>query len=1012
MIKQYMKPLSLIPLILCGYAAKGHSAIIQVNTTNMSISTELNAQPIAGDSLKRSGLYIPSTLTISDLNDISKNPADAQSGSAPAISLPEAIIAANNTAGSDVILLEVNKTYTLNTPNNFWFGANALPPITSPITIRGDGIAEGQARQKTDKGAIIERDNSGPKMRLFYIAPNRYVSNSGDKRMVGLGLLTLVNVTVRNGHALGGNGSGGGAGLGGAIFNQGFLSVQSSTFTSNIAEGGVGLTDANFGGGGLGGDASANKGGGFKDSHFIGNEDSAPFQSIFGGNGGPDGSGGFGSIDDNGRNGGGKKASNSTHISFPAFGAGGGLPANALGENGNDGAFGSGGGYGDTGGNGGFGGGGGRSITASISTAGFGGGNGSSIRGGGGAGLGGAIFNHSSAILEITNSTFFGNTAKGGPGANGGSAYGAAIYSLNASLIINLSTLYGNTSTAGSGDVTNGSESSQSLYIHALTGNGVQDGFVNANSSITNSILGNSSGSDPIISFAQSGPNTQNTATFFGKNLIYPSIFEDGNAEVNFTPANSILQIQPFPDGDILADNGGFTSTILPGDNSPAIDAGDNKYFSPSIQFDQRRAIRLKDTNTSDENEAVIDIGAVEAGDNQPAAVNFLDTDEIPDSAPIELFAITNFSDIDTPVIAPNEFEPPLNYNLELEVSNAQFNIDEENVTMLEENGVTFTSAKESDGSIKSNMIKATGPAFFMQSDQSFTLITPSGDIQNLRSIRRTTSIVLDDNLGMTDGDNIELSIKIDDLGNTGKNPTTASQITDESKTFTVKPTPPTVVIGPPNQIISDSSFTLVIGFSEAVNGFEASNISITNGKITSPLTTITENQIFRTSIQAINEGDITIYIPENSVVDKIGLANSKSNTLTVTNDISKPRVSVSEPPSFVTTNDFNLTFSFNEEISGFTDSDIRISNATLSDFTEIDRKTYTVRVTPRGNNAIRFSIRENIASDSAGNGNLPLEEQLIPLQQGSNSSGSWSTYGVFMMLLLLPLRQRKKHVQ
>lgn len=132
-------------------------------------------------------------------------------------SLVEAITSANtNTAvddctaggGTDYLILPANSRFTFTAPNNSIDGANALPQITSPITIQGNG-------------SIIERSTvSGtPDFRLINI------TNSGE--------LALNNVTLQNGAA---TGAGYAAGSGGAILNRrGVLTLNNSTVRNSSA---------------------------------------------------------------------------------------------------------------------------------------------------------------------------------------------------------------------------------------------------------------------------------------------------------------------------------------------------------------------------------------------------------------------------------------------------------------------------------------------------------------------------------------------------------------------------------------------------------------------------------------------------------------------------------------------------------------------------------------------------------------------------------------------------------
>jgi hypothetical protein len=226
--------------------------------------------------------------------------------------------------------------------------------------------------------------------------------------------LVLSGLTLKNGAAVGGSSryGGGALGAGGAVFNQGGLTVDRCTFIDNVAQGGSGGDSTlNFGGAGVGGDATSSAGG-------------AP-------NGG-------------------------SGIGFNPGGFGGGGSAY---EDGADGGFGGGGGQGGlVGGNGGFGGGGGARGNTASGSGGFGGGNGGIANptdgGGGGAGMGGAIFNDA-GTLTITNSTFTGNRALGGNGggsnAGNGSGFGGAVFNYSGPATLVYVTMTGNSVGAGTG---------------------------------------------------------------------------------------------------------------------------------------------------------------------------------------------------------------------------------------------------------------------------------------------------------------------------------------------------------------------------------------------------------------------------------------------------------------------------------------------------------------------------------------------------------------------------------
>lgn len=299
------------------------------------------------------------------------------------------------------------------------FGSSSFLLVNKSLTIDGSG-----------HGIAIARDPAQPAFRLFDINP--------------LSALTLRGLDLRNGLAGGGssNGGGGALGAGGAVFNQGVLTIDACTLAGNGAHGGAGGTgsSADSGGAGVGQDASGANGAG------------------------PNG----GAAGLTGRSGG--------------FGGGGGA------DDGN-GGFGGGGAKGTSGGSaGGFGGGGGGNGGNVPSKGGFGGGHsggggGNLVPvGGGGAGMGGAIFNDAGTVT-LTNATLYGNSATGGNASGGnyataggnGSGFGGAIFNYAGTLSLSFVTLSGNSTSAGTGGI-GGSADGGAVYSYGDGSCGMNDG--------------------------------------------------------------------------------------------------------------------------------------------------------------------------------------------------------------------------------------------------------------------------------------------------------------------------------------------------------------------------------------------------------------------------------------------------------------------------------------------------------------------------------------------------------
>ncbi|MCX6543975.1 MAG: autotransporter-associated beta strand repeat-containing protein [Acidobacteria bacterium] len=265
--------------------------------------------------------------------------------------------------------------------------------------------------------------------------------------------VTIQNLTIRDTVATGGSGGaggpggGGGAGMGGALFvgELATVSVSNVNLISNAAVGGAGGTGGlgdveGGGGGGLGGNGGAGNaatgsggGGGIGVGASGGGPELPGLPGIITGVLGPPvgGGGGAGSIIDvagaatggittNGGNFGGGGGGGWAANNFGGFGGGGG--GTPLGDSPNFGA-------------GGYGGGGGGTTGASANLGGTFGGDGGTLTtrgGGGGAGLGGAIFVQAGGNLTVGGGfTINGAAVTGGAGSTGGvsgSAAGSGIF--------------------------------------------------------------------------------------------------------------------------------------------------------------------------------------------------------------------------------------------------------------------------------------------------------------------------------------------------------------------------------------------------------------------------------------------------------------------------------------------------------------------------------------------------------------------------------------------------------
>ena len=506
--------------------------------------------------------------------------------------------------GTDTIQFSgavVGSTITLVAVDDTTVGPSALL-VNSAIIIQG--------------GSATTITRGGSSKRLFY------VDSTGNLSLFDVVLSNGRAQGFRGGTSLAGGRGGGSAGLGGAIFSEGAVSIERSTVSGSRAIGGAG-------GGPLGSGPDNSGAGGAGLWSAGGNGIDCDGMAINGGAGGPP-LGGAGGVNagDPGASGG-----------FGGGGGGGACGSFGDGGDGGDGGrggFGGGGGGGGEsdgpdvdggdGGDGGFGGGGGGGSlargTGTPGRAGSGGlgagdggrgdGTGSfgeGSGGGGGAGIGGAVFVRF-GTLTVTDSTFSDNEARGGAGgqpADGGVfgepglGVGGAVSAFGeggsiATVMVTNSTFSGNRAAAGFGGAifSQGAiltVSSSTFSGNEAPGDGTTTGgggiaYVSTILTLDNSLLANNSGDDVVGSGGSSGEG----------NLIETHVGFLGGIVTTVDPA-----LGP------LADNGGPTFTHAIGQTSSALDAGVNA-GAPST--DQRGGPRPVDGDG--DSVATVDIGAFE----------------------------------------------------------------------------------------------------------------------------------------------------------------------------------------------------------------------------------------------------------------------------------------------------------------------------------------------------------------------------------------------------------------
>lgn len=226
---------------------------------------------------------------------------------------------------------------------------------------------------------------------------------------------------------------------------------------------------------------------------------------------------------------------------------------------------------------------------------------------------------------------------------------------------------------------------------------------------------------------------------------------------------------------------------------------------------------------------------------------------------------------------------------------------------------------------------------------------------------------------GVSDATNVvslNMAGLADLAGNAGIGSTSSANFTID----TVRPTA-TVIIARSAFMIDDTA-EVTITFSEAVDGFDNADLTITNGTLSGVSTADGRITWKATFTPSANITDLTNVI----MLDNAGVTNAAGNTGSGTThsnnfaiDTMRPTATVVVEKTSLSAGDTSrVTITFSEAVTGFTGADLTIMNTTLSGISTSDGGiTWTATLTPasgvsQANNVITLDMTG--LSDLAGN--------------------------------------------
>jgi hypothetical protein len=213
--------------------------------------------------------------------------------------------------------------------------------------------------------------------------------------------------------------------------------------------------------------------------------------------------------------------------------------------------------------------------------------------------------------------------------------------------------------------------------------------------------------------------------------------------------------------------------------------------------------------------------------------------------------------------------------------------------------------------------------------------ITYTATLTPTASITDTTNLITLDNTGVIDG-----------AGNTGSG-------TTDSNNYAIDSQRPTATIVVADSTLSAGETSLVtITFSEAVSGFDNSDLSIPNGTLSAVSSSdggITWTATFTPTV-GIKDTSNLITLNNIGVADIAGNTGSGStNSANFTIDTVLPTATLVVADTALKAGETSLvTITFSEAVSGFSKADLTIANGTLSNVSSTDGGiTWTATFTP-----------------------------------------------------------------
>ena len=197
-----------------------------------------------------------------------------------------------------------------------------------------------------------------------------------------------------------------------------------------------------------------------------------------------------------------------------------------------------------------------------------------------------------------------------------------------------------------------------------------------------------------------------------------------------------------------------------------------------------------------------------------------------------------------------------------------------------------------------------------------------------------------------------------DAASNTNTAATQLSITNDETK--------PSVTITSASTSPNSGAFDITVTFSESVTGFVIGDLTVANGTASNFAGSGTT---YTATITPSADGAVTVDVAAGVAQDAASNTNTAATQLSITNDETKPSVTITSASTSPNSGAFDITVTFSESVTGFVIGDLTVANGTASNFAG-SGTTYTATITPSADGAVTVDVAEGVAQDAASNTN------------------------------------------